>query len=206
MAGEQGKQAGFSAASGAATGAAAGSLGGPIGAIIGGVIGGTLGAVSGAFRGNKQRKAKRYQKKAAAIQQQREANQDYNTFLQLIRQQRIARAASLAEAVATGTERTSKTAGTVSGQQSQTAYSINYLAEDRRLQSLYASYLRAAGKAQSIEQDLSALWSSVLSVAQPFAQAGIKQLGTNYAKTGEFFPSTNTGTEQVGNLTMTYNT
>jgi hypothetical protein len=206
MAKEVGKQAGFSAASGATTGAAAGSLAGPWGAAIGAVVGGALGAISGAFRGSAQRKAKRYQKLAAQIQQQREENQDYARFLQLIRQQRLARASTLASAVASGLDRSSAVSGSISGQQSQTAYSINYLAEDRRLQSLYLSYMRSAGKAASIERDQTALWSSVLALAQPFAQAGAKQMGQNYAKTGDFFPSSTTGSEQAGNLTMTYNT
>lgn len=204
MAKEVGKQAGFSAASGASTGAAAGSLAGPWGAVIGGVIGGAVGAISGAFRGSSQRKAKRYQKLAAQVQQQREANQDYAKFLQLIRQQRLARASTIAEAVASGLDYSSAVSGATSSQQAQTAYSINYLAEDRRLQSLYLSYMKSAGKAASIEQDQTALWSSVLALAGPFAQAGATNMGKNYAKTGEFFPNTNTGTQQTGNISMSY--
>lgn len=147
----------MSALSGGISGAIAGAeVGGAIGAVIGGAIGAIGGVVFGFKSGAAKARARRYQRLAEKVQQQREANKDYNTFLQLIRQQRIARASTLSQSVATGTEMSSKTAGAISGQQSQTAYGVQYLAEDRRLQTLYANYMKRAGKAASIAADWSA--------------------------------------------------
>jgi len=155
MSGEVGKQAGMSAASSAAAGASLGTAIMPgWGTAIGAVIGAVVGGVAGAFQGSKQKKAKRYAKMAAAIQKQREENKDYETFLQMIRQQRIARASTLATAVASGLNKTSAVSGAISGQQSQTAHSINFLAEDRRLQELYLNYMKKAGKNVSISKDI----------------------------------------------------
>lgn len=155
MAGEQGKQAFISSNEGAAAGAALGTSIMPgWGTAIGAVIGGIVGGIEGAFEGAKVRKSKKYQKLAAQVQQQRERNQDYEKFLQLVRQQRIARASTLSQAVASGLDYSSAVSGAVSGQQSQTAHGINYLAEDRRLQELYLSYMNKAGKAASIARDI----------------------------------------------------
>ena len=185
MAKDAEKDAGMSAVTGASTGAAIGTEIMPgWGTAIGAVIGGIAGGVMGAFRGSAKRKAKRYQRLAAQIQQQRENNKDYATFLQMIRQQRLARAATIAESVARGVETSSAARGAVSGQQAQTAYSINYLAEDRRLQELYLGYMRRAGKATSIADDISALWGTVLSTAQPWANRGAKRAGEMFAKSG----------------------
>ena len=167
------KSGAMGAVSGAATGASAGaSVGGPVGAIIGGIVGAIGGGILGGLSGSNKAKAKAYQRLAQRVQQQREANKDYNTFLQMIRQQRLARASTLAEAVATGTEMTSKTAGTVSGQQAQTAYGIQYLAEDRRLQSIYESYMRSAGKKASLAQDAGAALDTFLTIGRAISTVG----------------------------------
>lgn len=172
MAKETGKQAGLSATSGAATGAAVGSTIMPgWGTAIGAIVGGVAGAVAGVFRGSSKRKAKKYARLAAQVQKERQDNADYNTFLQLIRQQRLARAATMSQAVAAGSEMSSKTAGAISGQQSQTAYGINYLANDRRLQDLYASYTKRAAKAETVYQDQTAIWNTLLGVGMAYASA-----------------------------------
>lgn len=163
------KQGTISAASGAAVGAAIGSVVPVLGTAVGAVLGGAVGGIFGGFGGSASAKAKKYARLAAQVQQQREANKDYNNFLQMIRQQRLARAATESMSVASGTEMSSKTAGAISGQQSQTAYSIQFLAEDRRLQALYESYMRRAGKASSIAGDLNAGFNTLLQIGMTFA-------------------------------------
>lgn len=144
-------------AAGMATGAAAGSVVPVVGTAIGAIVGGLIGTVGGVFSGKKKSKAKKYSRLAAQIQQQRENNRDYENFLQLVRKQRIARASTLAQAVAANLPtNTSAVGGAISGQQSQTAHSINYLAEDKRLQELYLSYLKRANVNTSVAQDINA--------------------------------------------------
>lgn len=192
------------ALSGGITGASAGfSVGGPVGAIIGGAIGIIGGGILGGRSGSEKAKAKRYQLLAAQVQQQREANKDYNSFLQMIRQQRIARAATLSTSVASGTEMTSKTAGAVSGQQAQTAYSIQYLAEDRRLQTLYDNYMRKAGRAASTAQDYGAGLDAMLAVGQAIGSAyagryqGPSTTTTTTTTTPQITPAYVTGTLEM---------
>lgn len=175
------KQGTISAASGAAVGAAVGSVVPVLGTAVGALLGGAVGGIFGGFGGSASAKAKRYARLAAQVQQQREANKDYHTFLQFIRQQRLAQAATESMSVASGTEMSSKTAGALSGQQSQTAYSIQFLAEDRRLQALYESYMRRAGKASSIAGDLNAGFNTLLQIGMSFAAMNAGNAGTTAA-------------------------
>lgn len=172
------KHGAISAATGAAVGAAVGSVVPVLGTAVGALLGGAVGGVFGGFGGSASAKAKRYARLAAQVQQQREANKDYHTFLQFIRQQRLAQAATEAMSVASGTEMSSKTAGALSGQQSQTAYSVQFLAEDRRLQALYESYMRRAGKASSIAGDLNAGFNTLLQIGMSFAAMNAGNGGT----------------------------
>ena len=170
--------AGVGIAAGAATGAAMGSVVPGIGTAIGAVVGATVGIVSGAFTGKSKKKAKRYARLANQVQQQREANRDYEQFLQMVRQQRLARASTLSQAVAAGLSDASAVSGAVSGQQSQTAHGINYLAEDRRLQELYLSYMNRAGVAASVAKDQTALFNSLSNLAVSFGTTMISSART----------------------------
>lgn len=160
-----------------AVGAATGSVVPVIGTAIGAVVGAAVGVVSGMFTGSSKKKAKRYARLANQIQQQREANRDYEQFLQMIRQQRLARAATMSQAVSLGLEGSSAVSGAMSGQQSQTAHNINYLAEDKRLQELYYSYAKKAGIATSIAQDQTALFNAVSNTAMKVGEVLMSAAG-----------------------------
>ena len=138
----------------------AGLVSGPVGwAMLG--IGAGLGAISGAFGGSKAKKSKKYAKKAAAIQQQREQNAVEAQYLQMIRQGRATRAASQAGAAYAGIATSSLSTSALSSIGSQLGYNIEYLAEDRRLYSLYSNYMKKAGKAAQAYQTTLALQSGV---------------------------------------------
>lgn len=140
-------------ASGAASGAAAGSVGGFYGAVIGAVVG----AIGGAFGGSKQDKAKKYLKKAAGVQREREENAIYANYLQYIRNARIKRAQTVQAASVSGLGSSSLFQGAVSSLGSQVAYSTRYTAEDYRLALEYSRYLEKAGKQSAQAQDINAL-------------------------------------------------
>lgn len=160
---------------------AAGLVAGPvgwaglaIGAVAGAVAGGSLGFMGG----SKARKAAKYARRAARVQQEREANAAEGQMLQYIREGRIARASSQAAANAYGISTSSLETSALSSVGSQLGYNIDYLAEDRRLYDLYSRYMRKAGRAAQQYQQLLALNSSVSSLLQT---AG--SLGQTYAKT-----------------------
>ena len=146
--------------SGAASGAAAGSVAGPWGAVIGGVIG----LVGGIFGGSKAKKAKKYAKKAAAVQQEREENALYNSYLQYIREARISRAQSVQAAANANVESSSLLAGAVSSMGSQMAYTTRYTAEDYRLASLYNYYMQKAGKSSAQSSNIMSVTSALTGV------------------------------------------
>ena len=202
------------AAAGAATGAAAGSVVPGLGTAIGAIIGAGVGIIAGAFSGSKQKKSKKYQKLAAQVQQQREDNQDYEKFLQLVRQQRIARASTLSQAVASGLDYSSAVSGAVSGQQSQTAHGINYLAEDRRLQELYLSYMSRAGVASSIAKDINTGFNVANKLAQTYAilnakrageQDALKELQSKQQVSQSINGETRPGVTGTNDMTISYN-
>lgn len=150
-------------AAGGALGAglvAAGIVSGPVGwAILG--AGAIAGSLMGGFGGSKAKKSRKYAKKAAAIQQQREQNEVGAQYLQMIRQGRITRAASQAGSSTAGISTSSLATSALSSIGSQLGYNIGYLAEDRRLYSLYSSYMKKAGKAAQAYQNTLALQSGI---------------------------------------------
>ena len=156
---------------GAAAGSVIPGLGTLIGAGVGAAVGFIGGLISGGFSGGRKAKEKYYKKLAAQVQQQREANSTYNQYLQMIRQARIANAQSVATAATSGLEYSSAFYGASSGIKSQSAYSVQYLAEDRRLQALYAEYMRKAGKNASIANDIDAGWDAIQSLSLSAGQA-----------------------------------
>lgn len=190
--------AGVGVAAGVAAGAAAGSVVPVIGTAIGAVVGAAVGVVSGMFSGSSKKKAKRYARLANQIQQQREANRDYEQFLQMIRQQRLARATTMSQAVSLGLEGSSAVSGAMSGQQSQTAHNINYLAEDKRLQELYYSYAKKAGVAASIAQDQSTAFNTLSNLAMAVGSTMMKSNAPSTTTT------TNTQTTTQPGVTGTF--
>ena len=190
------------AASGAVTGAALGSvipgLGTAAGFVVGAVVGFVGGLFSGGLSGGKKAKEKYYKKLAAQVQQQREANSTYNQYLQMIRQTRIANAQSVATAATSGLEYSSAFYGASGGIKSQSAYSVQYLAEDRRLQALYAEYMRKAGKNASVANDIEAGWDAIQSLSQSAVSV------TDSFK--KLYGSNNSSIPSGGYITQLYNT
>lgn len=157
---------------GAATGAkVGGAFGGGYGAAIGAIIGGAIGTTVGAFGGSKARKARKYAKKAAAIQQQREKNETYALMLQQIREGRITRASSLASSSALGIATSSLSTSALSSIGSQLGYNLQYTAEDSRLYDMYKLYMKKAGKAAQKYQTIMAFGNLAKSVANGVADA-----------------------------------
>lgn len=130
------------ALSGVTSGAAAGATFGPWGAAIGAVVGGAMGIAAG----NKANKAKKNLQRATAVQTEREQNAVEAQYRQLLREARIGRAGSLSASVASGISTSSLTTSALSSIGSQGVYNVNYLAEDRRLYSLYRRYMEKAGQ------------------------------------------------------------
>lgn len=148
-----------SGATGAVAGAAIGSailpgVGTVAGIIIGGVVGATYGGIAGGFSGGKAKKAKKYAKMAAAVKREREENAVYDQYLQYIRNVRVARSEALLGAVASNAVDSSASQGGLAGIGSQAAYTIQYTAEDQRLNDLYNTYMRLANKNAGKAEDI----------------------------------------------------
>lgn len=126
---------------GASQGAMAGSVFGPWGAAIGGAVGGIMGGIMG----KKAKKAKKYQRMAAAVQSEREQNAVQAQYIAQLRQARMARAGSMAGALTSGIETSSLSTSALSSIGSQAQYNVQYTAEDRRLFNLYSQYMQRAG-------------------------------------------------------------
>lgn len=131
------------AVSGVASGAQAGSSFGVVGAVIGGALGGIVGGITG----SKSDKSAYYQRLASQVQQQRAYNQAYAQQLQYVRQVRSARATSLVQSAASGISDSSLGQGALDSIGSQSAYSLQTLGEDMRLNELYNTYMSKANKA-----------------------------------------------------------
>lgn len=144
---------GTGALEGATAGASIGSVGGPIGSAIGGVVGGVLGGLGGLFGGKKAKKARKYAKMASNIQSQREANMVADQYRQMLRTARVARAGSMAASISSGIETSSLSTSALSSIGSQAQYNVQFLAEDRRLYSIYKQYMEKAGKAANAFQN-----------------------------------------------------
>lgn len=129
---------------GAAAGAAIGTAVAPgVGTLIGGAIGAAVGGVASAFGfGNK---AKKYQKKAKAVQKEREGNAQAEQYLQMVRQARQERAGSLAAATYLNLATDSLTTAALSSIGSQSQHNVQFTANDERLITLYNKYMKKAG-------------------------------------------------------------
>lgn len=192
------KGAATGALSGAVAGAALGSVIPGVGTLVGAAVGFVGGLFSGGLSGGRKAKEKYYKKLAAQVQQQREANSTYNQYLQMVRQTRIANAQSVATAATSGLEYSSAFYGAAGGIKSQSAYSVQYLAEDRRLQELYAKYMRKAGKNASIANDIEAGWDAVQSLS-----LSAVSISDSYKK---LYGSNNPSIPDGGYITELYNT
>lgn len=152
----------------AAAGAAIGSIVPGVGTAIGAAVGGIVGSVVGG------KKAKKAAKKAAAIQREREQNAQDATYLQMIRQARMARSGSLAASTAYGLSSSSLTSSALSSIGSQSQYSVQYTANDQRLVEKYNYYMRKAGKyakAAQVSLATGQLLSTIAGTAGAFAGA-----------------------------------
>lgn len=167
-------EVGSQAFSGAAAGA---SIGTAIMPGWGTAIGAAVGLVGGLFGGRSSSKARkkrnRYLRLANEAQQQREANAAEAQYLSDIRKARISRASSLAAASTAGIATSSLTTSALGSIGSQLGYNINSLAEDRRLYSIYADYMRKAGAAAENYASKSAMFNTIYSTA---LQAGMAAL------------------------------
>lgn len=161
---------------------AAGLVSGPVGwGILG--AGAAIGAITGGFGGSKARRSKKYAKKAAAIQMQRESNAAEATMLQQIREGRITRAYSTASADALGISSSSLSTSSLSSIGSQTGYNLQYLANDRRLYSLYSAYMSKAGKAAQAYQTMLSLQGAASNLAMSIGSFAM----SNPEKTASLF-------------------
>ena len=124
-----------------------------------------LGGITGGFGDSKARKSKKYAKKAAAIQMQRESNAAEATMLQYIREGRITRAYSASSADTLGISSSSLSTSSLSSVGSQTGYNLQYLANDRRLYILYSVYMSKARKAAQAYQTTLSLQGAASSLA-----------------------------------------
>lgn len=121
-------------------GAALGSIFGPAGTAIGGYVGGLAGSlVSG-------KKAKKYMKRAAKVQQEREQNAQDAQYLAMVREARMARAGSLAASASYGIDTSSLATSALSSIGSQSQYSVQFTANDQRLVKKYNYYMKKAGQ------------------------------------------------------------
>lgn len=170
------------ATAGAATGATVGAAGGPFGAGLGALVGGAIGAIGGLFGSKKAKKAKKYLKKASAIQSQREANSVADQYRQMLRTARVARAGSLAASLSSGIETSSLSTSALSSIGSQAQYNVQFLAEDRRLFSIYKRYMEKAGQ-------LANDYQNIMSGIQLFSTA-VPTLTSAYYKTKAKYTST----------------
>lgn len=163
------------AVSGVASGAQAGSSFGVVGAVIGGALGGIVGGITG----SKSDKSAYYQRLAAQVQRQRAYNQAYAQQLQYVRQVRSARATSLVQSAASGIADSSLGQGALDSIGSQSAYSLQTLGEDMRLNELYNTYMSKAKKsldsANTISQYANLLMSG-LNTYSNVMEAGKKTL------------------------------
>lgn len=169
---------GAGTASGAAAGAYAGSLVMPgIGTAIGAAVGAAVGAISSAvgyghYKAAKAKKKmyKAYYNAAQATLQEREQNAQYDNYVNMVRQARIARAGTATGITTAGLETSSLGTSALSSIGSQSQYSMQYTANDQRLIKQYEEYMTRA-KSAAIK------YQSNLSVAQGLTQFGFQAAG-----------------------------
>lgn len=154
------------------TGAAIGSIIPGVGTAIGAAVGAAVGGIVGALDIGSS--AKKRAKKARAIIREREQNQQEASYLQMIRQARIARAGSLAASTTYGISSSSLATSALSSIGSQSQYSVQYTANDQRLLQLYNRYMKQAGdyaKAAQTTLATGQLVSTVFTLGGAFAGA-----------------------------------
>lgn len=170
---------GAGTASGAAAGAYAGSLVMPgIGTAIGAAVGAAVGAISSAvgyghYKAAKAKKKmyKAYYNAAQATLQEREQNAQFDQYLNMIRQARIARAGTATGVTTAGLETSSLSTSALSSIGAQSQYSMQYTANDQRLIKQYEEYMTRAKSA-------AAKYQANMSVAQGATQLGFVAAGT----------------------------
>jgi hypothetical protein len=148
-------------ASGASAGAAMGSVIPGVGTAIGAVVGGIVGGVGGFLSGKKADKSKYYQQLASQVQRQREFNELYSQQLQHVRGVRQARAQSVLSSALSGVQSGSLSEGATASIGSQSAYTLQTVGEDVRLQEKRNQYLQKAGKLQEKANEISQ-WTNLL--------------------------------------------
>ena len=148
-------------ASGASAGAAMGSVIPGVGTVIGGVVGGLVGAVGGFLSGKKADKSKYYQQLASQVQRQREYNELYSQQVQHLRGVRQARAQAVLSSALSGVQGGSLFEGSTSSIGSQSAYTLQTVGEDVRLQEQRNEYLTKAGKLQEKAAEIGQ-WTNLL--------------------------------------------
>lgn len=160
--------------SGAATGAAVGSLVMPgIGTAVGAAVGAIVSAVGyGHYKAAKAKKKmyKAYYNAAQATLQEREQNAQFDNYLNMIRQARIARAGTATGITTAGLETSSLSTSALSSIGSQSQYSMQFTANDQRLIKQYEEYMTRAKSA-------AAKYQSNMSVAQGLTQFGFQAAG-----------------------------
>lgn len=136
-------------------------------------IGVSAASLAGGIRSN--RKARRAAKKAAQISNLQAAARLRDTQINQLRQSRIARAESLAAAVASGSESSSASEGALSSIGSQTAYNVNYTAQDAYYQNMIDRYTRTSNK----YSNQTSLYSQLFGVSTGIAAQGISNLDSS---------------------------
>ena len=190
-----------SVAGGAATGAAIGTMIAPgVGTLIGASVGSAVGGIAGSLGlGNK---AKKYARRARRVQREREGNAQEATFLQMIREARLARAGSLSATANYGISSSSLATSALSSIGSQSQYSVQYTANDQRLINLYNKYMKKAGsyaKAAKTTLATGQLASMAFGVGAAFSSAGAAAAGSVVGETGPMLPSATAYAEALSN-------
>ena len=193
-----------SVAGGAATGAAIGSVIPGVGTLVGAAVGSAVGGIAGSLGlGNK---AKKYARRARRVQRERESNAQEATFLQMIREARLARAGSLSATANYGISSSSLATSALSSIGSQSQYSVQYTANDQRLINLYNKYMKKAGsyaKAAKTTLATGQLASMAFGVGAAFASAGATAAASVVGETGPMLPSTTAYAEALSNNLLT---
>lgn len=158
-------------ASGASAGAAIGSVIPGLGTVAGAAIGGLVGGVAGFIGGKKKDKSEYYQKLASQVQRQREFNELYSQQLQHVRGVRQARAESILASALSGVQAGSLSSGAAASIGSQSAYTLQTVGEDVRLQEQYNKYMLKAEKLLNSANDISQWTSMLMGSLQSFSSA-----------------------------------
>lgn len=155
--------------SGVASGASAGSVFGAPGAAIGGLLGGLFGKKAK----KKADEAQMYMKNASAIQSERETNEVNAMYNQMLREARVNRAGSLAASITSGISTSSLSTSALSSIGSQAQYNVQYLANDRRLFSIYKNYMERAGVLANEYSNMMSVIGMAPSLTKSFAKTGV---------------------------------